>query len=33
MSFYPFDKFKYCVIAGFAYALGRFLFQTLKGVF
>ena len=33
MSFNPFDKFKCCVIAGFAYALGRFLFQTIKGFF
>ena len=33
MSFNPFNKFKYCVIAGFAYALGRFLFQTIKGFF
>ena len=33
MSFNPFDKFKYCVIAGFAYALGRFLFQAIKDFF
>lgn len=33
MSFNFFDKFKYFVIAGFAYAFGRFLFQLFKGIF
>ncbi len=33
MSFNFFDKFKYFVIAGFAYALGRFLFQAIKDFF
>lgn len=25
-----FDRFKWCLIGGFAYALGRFLFDYLK---
>ena len=27
-----FDRFKWCVIGGFAYALGRFLFNYLQGL-
>jgi hypothetical protein len=27
-----FDRFKWCVIGGFAYTLGRFLFDYLQGL-
>lgn len=30
MAMKHFDRFKWCVIGGFAYALGRFLFNYLK---
>ena len=30
MAMKHFDHFKWCVIGGFAYALGRFLFNYLK---